>query len=158
MLGKGLPVDYDDPAVAALYDPVALELAHHLGDGLPGGGDHVGEVLVGEAHVYLRASTVPLPKALAEVHEQSRQPGRDLPVQQDLYNLIGLPEPLGERRKELEGEAWITLYHLLDGCLLDARHPCVGNGLGEDVLPASLDEVELAEDAAFLEQRCRGLL
>src|SRR5215213_403294 len=121
VLGEGPGVDYHDPAVAALYDPVALELAHHLGDGLPGGGDHVGEVLVGEAHVYQRAHTVALSKALAEVHEQRREPGRDFPVQQALYQLIGLPEPLGERGEELEGEAGVALYHPLYGCLLDAR-------------------------------------
>ena len=52
------------------------------------------------------------------------------------------------------GSLFITLY----GCLLDARDPRVGNGLCEDVLPASLDQAELAEDAAFLEERGRGLL
>ena len=34
----------------------------------------------------------------------------------------------------------------------------LGNGLGEDVLPAPLDEVELAEDTAFPQKRGRGLL
>src|ERR687890_646948 len=158
MLGKGLPVDYDDPAVAALYDPVALELAHHLGDGLPSGGDHVREILVRQAHVDARASTVALTEAFAQVHQQRREPGRDLPVQQALYNLIGLPEPLGERGEELEGEAGIALDHPLYRSLLDARDPRVGDGLGEDVLPAPLDEVELAEDGALLEERGRGLL
>src|SRR5919107_243388 len=158
MLGQGVAVHDYHPTVAALDQAVALELAHHLGDGLPGGGDHVGEVLVRKAHVYKGTHPVGLAEALAQVHEQRRQPGRDLPVQQALYNLIGLPEPLGERGEELEGEAGIALDHPLYRSLLDARDPRVGDGLGEDILPAPLDEVELAEDGALLEERGRGLL
>ena len=104
------------------------------------------------------ARPVALAEALAQVHEQRRQPGRDLPVEQALYNLVGLPEPFGERGEELEGEAWIVLDDPLYGALLDAGDPGLGDGLGENVLPAPLDEVELAEDAAVLQQRRRGLL
>ena len=68
-----------------------------------------------EAHVYERARPVALAEALAQVHEQRRQPGRDLPVEQALYYLVGLPEPFGERGEELEGEAWFVLDDPLYG-------------------------------------------
>ena len=98
------PVEDGDPAVSGLDDAVALELAHHLGDGLAGRGDHVRQILVREAHVY----EIVLAEAFAEVHEQRRQAGRDLPVQQALYDLVGLAQPLGERREQPEGELGVA--------------------------------------------------
>ena len=114
------------------------------------------QVLVGEAHVYQCAHTVALPKALAQVHEQRREPGRDL-----LCNRLSITSSDCLSRSEKEekslrakpGSLFIT--RSMDA--FDARDPRVGNGLCEDVLPASLDQVELAEDAPSL-KRGRGLL
>jgi hypothetical protein len=39
------------PAVPYFDETVALELAHHLRHGLPGGDDHVRQILVGEAYL-----------------------------------------------------------------------------------------------------------
>jgi hypothetical protein len=47
----------------------ALKRAHLLGDGFPGGEDHVRQVLVREAHLENRARAVGLPEAVAQVRE-----------------------------------------------------------------------------------------
>jgi hypothetical protein len=109
---------------------------------------------VRQAHVY----EIVLAEAFAEVHEQRRQAGRDLPVQQALYDLVGLAQPLGERGEQPEGEPGVALYDALQGGFLDARDPGLGHGLGEHVLPATLDQIELAEDTAVLEEGRGGLL
>src|SRR4028118_1124437 len=80
VFGEGGGVQDGDAAVAGLYDALALELAHHLGDRLPGGGDHVRQVLVRQAHVDERAAPVLPPEALAEVAQQRRQPRGALPA------------------------------------------------------------------------------
>ena len=107
-----------------------------------------------EAHVY---EIVPA-EAFAEVHEQRRQAGRDLSVQQALYDLVGLAQPLGERREQPEGELGVALDDALEGGFLDARDSRLVHGLGEQVLPATLDQIELAEDTAVLEEGRGGLL
>jgi hypothetical protein len=97
LFGEGPTVWDGDTAVAGLDHAVALEFAYDLRDGLAGRGDHVHQVLVRQAHVDEHA----LAEALAQVHEQRRQAGRDLPVQGALYDLVGLPETLGEQGIEL---------------------------------------------------------
>ena len=44
-----------------------------------------------------------LPEAFAEVYQQGRRAGLHLAVQWALYNLVGLPLPLGERGEEPQG-------------------------------------------------------
>jgi hypothetical protein len=78
-------------------------------------------------------------------------------VQEALYALVGLAQPLGERGEVPEDELGVALYDALEGGLLDARYPRLGRGLGEHVLPAPLDQAELAEDPAVLEEGCGGL-
>src|SRR5215210_2096614 len=135
-----------------------LELAHDLGDRFAGRGDHVRQVLVRQAHAEDRTHPVGFAEAIAEVQEQGRKTGRDLPVQEALYDLVGLSESLGERGKELHGELRMALYGLGERALLDAGHPRVGHNFGKDVLPATLDEAQLAKYPALLEQSGGGLL
>src|SRR5215218_7992695 len=101
------------PMVAGLDEAGALELAHLLGDGLPGGEDHVRQVLVREAHLEDRGRAVGLPETLAQVREQRDQACRHLPVQKTSYRLVGLLEALGERGEQLQGELWVAIYGLL---------------------------------------------
>ena len=100
--GEGVLIDEDYLAVLDLYCAVALKLTHDPGDHFAGRGDHVRQVLVRQAHVeYRSGGTVALPETLAEVQEQGCQARRDFPVQEALYDIVGLPEALGERSKEL---------------------------------------------------------
>src|SRR5918994_338975 len=146
------------PPVAYLDEPVALELAHHLRDGLAGRDDHVRQILVREAYVQDRARPVCLPETLAEVEEQRGQTRRDFPVQEAFNHLVGLLETLGEGAEQLHGELRPALYDLGENRFPHHGHPGVGNRLGEDALVGSLVEAELAEDAPVLQQRDRGLL
>ncbi len=74
-----------------------------------------------EAHAYEQVRVVVVAaEALAQVHEQRREAGRYLPVQEALYDLVGLPQPLGEGGEEPEGELGLALYDALEGGLLDA--------------------------------------
>ena len=144
VLGKALPLTIMILRLRLSMTPsrwsslITLETA-------PGRGDHVGQVLVGESHVYQCAHTVALPKALAQA--ERREPGRDFPVQQALYHLIGLPEPLGER-----GESWrakpgsLFITRSMDAFWMLATRESV-TASAKTSLPASLDQVELAEDA-----------
>src|SRR5829696_6446276 len=90
--------------------------------------------------------------------QQGREARRNLAVQEAVYDLVGLPEAFGEGGEKLHGEIGAALDDLGEGGLLQARHPHVGDGLRENVLPAPLDEGELAEDAAILQQSGRRLL
>ena len=56
-------------AVPYLDETGALKPAHLLGDGLPGGEDHVRQVLVREAHLENHVRAVGLPEAVAQVRE-----------------------------------------------------------------------------------------
>ena len=159
MFGEGSLVHEDYLAVLYLDRTFTLKLAHSLGDGLASRGYHVRQVLVRQAQVENRARRpVGLPETFAEVEEQGRQARRDFPVQKALYNLVRLPETLGEGREELHGKLRAALYYLGYGGLLYAGYPDVGNGLREDVLPATLDEAQLAENPTVFEECGRRLL
>ncbi len=80
----------------------ALELAHDLGYRLAGRGDHVRQVLVRQAHVEDGADSVSFAEAIAQVQEQGRQSRRDLPVQEALYDLVGLSKSLGLATRQFE--------------------------------------------------------
>src|SRR5215212_400088 len=146
------------PAVTHLDETGALEPAHLLGDGLPGGEDHVRQILVGETHLENRARVVGLPEAVAQVREQRGQTRRYLPVQETFDRLVGLPEALGEGGEQLQGELRASLYDLIENRLPHHRHPSVGDRLGEGILAGPLLEAKLAEDVPLGQQRCRGFL
>src|SRR5688572_23115489 len=95
----GQPWGDGDPAASYLDQAVTLELAHHLGDGLPGGGDHVRKFLVREAELEEPTLAVGLAEAVGQVPEQGGKPRRHLPAQEVFDRLVGLPEALGERRE-----------------------------------------------------------
>jgi hypothetical protein len=59
--------------------------------------------------------------------------------------------------KSLRANSGLLFNDALEAGLLDARHPRLGHGLGEHVLPAPLDQAELAEDPAVLEEGGGGL-
>src|SRR5215212_4684076 len=146
------------PAVTHLDETGALEPAHLLGDGLPGGEDHVRQILVGETHLENRARVVGLPEAVAQVREQRGQTRRYLPVQETFDRLVGLLEALGEGGEQLQGELRASLYDLIENRLPHHRHPGVGDRLGEGILAGALLEAKLAEDVPLGQQRGRGLL
>src|SRR3712207_5985817 len=123
MLGEGLSIEDGDLAPAGLDHAVAPELAHRLRDCLAGRGDHVRQVLMGEGDVDYSALPILLPEVFAEVQQQGRQAGRHLAIEKALYDLVGLPQPLGERGEEPQGKAWIALYDTLQRSLLEAGHP-----------------------------------
>jgi hypothetical protein len=120
-----LAIDYY-PTTADFDEAGALELAHHLGDGLPGGKDHLGEVLVREAYHDERARAVRLPEAAAQVREQRCQARRHFPVQETLERLLGLPKALGELGEQLQSELWAALYHLVEDSFPHHGHPDAG--------------------------------
>src|SRR5215212_1072871 len=146
------------PAVTHLDETGALEPAHLLGDGLPGGEDHVRQILVGETHLENRARVVGLPEAVAQVREQRGQTRRYLPVQETFDRLVGLPEALGEGGEQLQGELRASLYDLIENRLPHHRHPGVGDRLGEGILAGPLLEAKLAEDVPLGQQSGRGFL
>src|SRR5829696_2550954 len=146
------------PAVPYLDETGALKPAHLLGDGLPGGEDHVRQVLVREAHLENRVRTVRLPETVAQVREERGQTRRYLPVQETFYRLVELPKTLGERGEQLQGELRASLYDLVEDRLPHHRHPGVGDRLGESILAGLLLEAKPAEDVTLRQQRSRGLL
>src|SRR5215213_7447886 len=146
------------PMVAGFDEAGTLELAHLLGDGLPGGEDHVRQVLVREAHFENRARAVGLAEALAQVREQPCQARRYLPVQETFDRLLGLPKTLGEGGEQLQGELREALYGLLEDGLPHHGNPGVGDRLGEGILAGWLLETKLAEDVPVRQQRDRGFL
>jgi hypothetical protein len=111
------------------------------------------KVLVRQAH--LRAACRPhwpLPKRSPEAQQQRRQARRDLAVQEALYDLIGLPEPLGERREQLQGELGITLRGLRRAYPCGRRPPARRLRPRRSRPAPASDEAELAEDGALLQQ------
>jgi hypothetical protein len=79
------------------------------------------------------------------------------PVQEAVYNLIGLLEAFGEGEEELRRKLRTALYDLGEDRFPHPDHPDVGERLGEDALPRPLLEAQLAKDASVL-QRDRGLI
>src|SRR5215210_2433278 len=146
-----------DPTAMHLDQAVAPELAHYLGDGLPGGGDHVRQILVREAHAEDRSRPVGLSEASGEVREQRCQSRRHLPVKEAFDGLIGPSEAPGEGGEQLEGELRAALYGLDDAWLAHHGHPARDHRLGEIVLAPRSPETKLAEDIAAGQQRHRGL-
>src|SRR5215210_7613962 len=98
------------------------------------------------------------PEMLGEVQQQGRKTRGDLPVQEALDDLVGLPQALGEGGEELHSILRTPLYDLGQGGLLGTGHPHVGDGLSEDVLPAALDQAQPAKYPGIPEERGRGLL
>ena len=58
----------------------------------------------------------------------------------------------------LHSELWTTLHDLHQGWHLDAGYPRIGHGLGDDVLPSTLDVAQLAEDVTLFEKGGSRLL
>src|SRR5829696_34545 len=135
------------PGVSPPEPALALELAHRLRDCLTGGCDHVCQVLVGKAYVEDRGGSIDLPETVAQVLQQLGKTCRDLPVQEAIYNFLGLLEALDERGEQLYDELRISLYALDQHGFPHYGHPDVGQRVGEDGLPRRpLLEAQLSED------------
>src|SRR5829696_9615594 len=97
------------PGVSPPEPALALQLAHRLRDCLTGGCDHVCQVLVGKVHVEDRGGSVGLPETLTQVLQQLDETCRDLPVEEAIYNFLGLLEAFIERGEQLHDELRISL-------------------------------------------------
>src|SRR5918997_676298 len=79
-------------------------------------------------------------------------------MQEDFYDLVGLPQALGEGGKELHSILRMALYDFGQRTLLNAAHPRIAHGFGEAILQATLDEAQLTENFTLVEESCGSFL